>query len=97
MMQVFGRSARYMRDIHILCAPTSEIAMSVGPEHLAQVPHDLLRLDREALVLRVLRAVLDDRLAHRLERSRRARGLALQRDAAQRLTPMSPSTPTATM
>ena len=30
MMQVLGRSALYMRDIHILCAPTSEIAMSSG-------------------------------------------------------------------
>ena len=28
MMQVFGRSAWYMRAIHILCAPTSLMTMS---------------------------------------------------------------------
>ena len=31
MMQVLGASASYMRAIHILCAPTSLIAMSSGP------------------------------------------------------------------
>src|SRR5258706_3215048 len=56
----------------------------LGPEYLAHVPHDLLRLHREVRVLRILGAVVEDRFAHVLERRLLARR-SLQRDAAQRM------------
>ena len=36
MMQVLGLSALYMRDIHILCAPTSEMAFDASAEAATQ-------------------------------------------------------------
>jgi len=49
MMQVLGRSQRYSRAIHILCAPTSDEDVLVV-HHPAAVGEDLLRLQRIALV-----------------------------------------------
>ena len=68
MMQVFGRSARYIRAIHILCAPTSEIAMSSAPSTSRRSQTIFCGLTGKPWSLANPRAVLDDRLADDLER-----------------------------
>ena len=66
--------------------------MSSGAEHLAQVTHDFLRLDREPRVVGECRAIRHERLAHCLERPGRLRPSPC-RAMPRSVEPISPRAP----
>ena len=91
-----GTLGLYIRDIHILWAPTSEIAMSFGPSTSRRSQTIFCGLTGKPVSRRILRTIGDDGLAHGLERRELAAASRCSAMARNDVW-MSPSTPTATM